>query len=135
MKRLNCLLSFILSATVACSNINIVAAANELPIASDFITGQSEESLQLTSPNNLPLPGAVCNCAEQCTEENDNPDCPVCTDNLSGCVGTPVQEPECVCTERCDGESGNVDCPVCVNDLSACTGMSSARTFLGDFRQ
>ena len=74
MKRLNCLLSFILSATVACSNINIVAAANELPIASDFITGQSEESLQLTSPNNLPLPGAVCNCAERCTEENGNPD-------------------------------------------------------------
>ena len=78
-------------------------------------------SLQLTSPNNLPLPGAVCNCAERCTEENGNPTArcarTTCQDALERRFRSRSASAQSAVTGKAAGGLSGLR-----HDLSACTG-------------
>lgn len=81
-------------------------------------------------PADKPQPDeGECVCAELCTADAVNEDCPVCGAegaDLAACKGEPVQEEtKCICAVPCTEDAINKDCPVCSSenaDLTKCEG-------------
>lgn len=72
-------------------------------------------------------PETTCICDIRCTEDALNADCPVCTQDATGCMGAEPEaptEPEitCICGIHCTADTLNTDCPICVQDATACAG-------------
>ena len=72
-----------------------------------------------------------CSCIILCTEDNTNPDCPVCGiegADLVLCEG--IEEIKCSCDTLCTEDSINLDCPVCGAedaDLVLCKGIEEIK--------